>query len=73
VLAAMILGTSVAGIDSTMVVVALPTIGRSLHAGFQDLQWIVTAYTLTLAALLLLAGSLTDRLGRRRVFLAGLG
>ena len=73
VLAAMILGTSVAGIDSTVVVVALPTIGRNLHAGFQDLQWTVTSYTLTLAALLLLAGSLSDRWGRRRVFLAGLG
>jgi MFS family permease len=72
VLAAMILGTSVAGIDSTVVVVAPPMIGRNLHAGFQALQWTVTAYTLTLAALLLLAGSLTDRWGRR-VFLAGLG
>jgi MFS family permease len=72
VLAAMILGTSVTGIDSTVVVVALPTIGRNLHAGFAGLQWTVTAYTLTLAALLLLAGSLSDRWGRRRVFLAGL-
>jgi len=72
VLAAMILGTSVAGIDSTVVVVALPAIGRNLHAGFQGLQWTVTGYTLTLAALLLLAGSLSDRWGRR-VFLAGLG
>lgn len=56
-----------------MVVVALPAIGRSLHAGFQALQWIVTGYTLTLASLILLAGSLSDRWGRRRVFLAGLG
>jgi hypothetical protein len=73
VLAAMIVGTSVTGIDSTVVVVALPMIGQNLHAGFQGLQWTVTAYTLTLAALLLLAGSLSDRWGRRRVFLAGLG
>jgi MFS family permease len=51
---------------------ALPTIGRNLHAGFQALQWTVTAYTLTLAALLLLAGSLSDRWGRR-VCLAGMG
>jgi EmrB/QacA subfamily drug resistance transporter len=72
VLAAMILGSSVAGIDSTVVVVALPAIGRNLHAGFQGLQWIVTGYTLTLASLILLAGSLSDRWGRRRVFLAGL-
>ena len=73
VVAAMILGSSVAGIDSTVVAVALPAIGRNLHAGFQDLQWTVTAYTLTLASLFLLAGSLSDRWGRRRVFLAGLG
>ncbi len=73
VVAAMILGSSVAGIDSTVVVVALPAIGRNLHVGFQDLQWTVTSYTLTLASLILLAGSLSDRWGRRRVFLAGLG
>ena len=72
-LAAMILGSSVAEIDSTVVAVALPTIGRDLHVGFQGLQWIVTSYTLTLASLILLAGSLSDRWGRRRVFLAGLG
>jgi EmrB/QacA subfamily drug resistance transporter len=73
VVAAMILGSSVAGIDSTVVAVALPAIGRSLHAGFGALQWTVTGYTLTLASLILLAGSLSDRWGRRRVFLAGLG
>ena len=73
VVAAMILGSSVAGIDSTVVAVALPAIGRNLHAGFQALQWTVTGYTLTLASLILLAGSLSDRWGRRRVFLAGLG
>jgi EmrB/QacA subfamily drug resistance transporter len=72
VVAAMVLGSSVAGIDSTVVAVALPAIGRNLHASFQALQWTVTAYTLTLAALILLAGSLSDRWGRRRVFLAGL-
>ena len=63
VVAAMILGSSVAGIDSTVVAVALPAIGRNLHAGFQALQWTVTAYTLTLASLILLAGSLSDRWG----------
>src|SRR6266571_9111274 len=73
VVAAMIMGSSVAGIDSTVVAVALPAIGRNLHVGFQDLQWTVTSYTLTLASLILLAGSLSDRWGRRRVFLAGLG
>ena len=73
VVAAMILGSSVAGIDSTVVAVALPAIGRNLDVGFQALQWTVTGYTLTLASLILLAGSLSDRWGRRRVFLAGLG
>src|SRR5260221_8289676 len=73
VVAAMILGSSVAGIDSTVVAVALPAIGRNLHVGFQGLQWTVTSYTLTLASLVLLAGSLSDRWGRRRGFLAGLG
>jgi EmrB/QacA subfamily drug resistance transporter len=73
VLAAMVLGSSVAGIDSTVVAVALPAIGRNLHVGFQALQWTVTSYTLTLASLILLAGSLSDRWGRRRVFLVGLG
>jgi hypothetical protein len=63
VVAAMILGSSVAGIDSTVVAVALPAIGRNLHAGFQGLQRTVTSYTLTLAPLILLAGSLSDRWG----------
>ncbi len=62
-----------AGIDSTVVAVALPAIGRNLHVGFQGLQWTVTSYTLTLASLILLAGSLSDHWGRRRVFVAGLG
>jgi MFS family permease len=73
VVAAMILGSSVAGIDSTVVAVALPAIGRNLDASFQALQWTVTSYALTLASLILLAGSLSDRWGRRRVFLVGLG
>jgi EmrB/QacA subfamily drug resistance transporter len=72
VVAAMVLGSSVAGIDSTVVAVALPAIGRNLDASFQALQWTVTSYTLTLASLILLAGSLSDRWGRRRVFLVGL-
>src|SRR6201984_1741691 len=73
VVAAMIMGSSVAGIDSTVVAVALPSIGRNLDASFQSLQWTVTSYTLTLASLILLAGSLSAGWGRRRVFLAGLG
>ena len=71
-MAAMVMASSVAGIDSTAVAVALPAIGRNLHAGFGDLQWTVTGYTLTLAALILVAGWLSDRWGRRRVLLTGL-
>ena len=71
VLAATVLGTSMAFLDSTVVNVALPTIGRDLHASLGDLQWTVSAYLLTLAGLILLGGSLGDRFGRRRVFLIG--
>jgi EmrB/QacA subfamily drug resistance transporter len=71
VLAATVLGSSMVMLDSTVVNVALPTIGRHLHASLADLQWTVTAYTLTLAALILLGGSLGDRAGRRRVFVIG--
>jgi EmrB/QacA subfamily drug resistance transporter len=62
----------VVGIDVTIVNVALPSIRQSLHASVTDLQWTIDAYTLVLACLLLLSGSLADRLGRRRVFQAGL-
>jgi EmrB/QacA subfamily drug resistance transporter len=71
VLLATVLGSSMVLLDSTVVNVALPTIGRSLNASLAGLQWTVTAYTLTLAGLILLGGSLGDRLGRRRVFLIG--
>ncbi|HEX4760157.1 MAG TPA: DHA2 family efflux MFS transporter permease subunit [Thermoleophilaceae bacterium] len=59
-------------LDITIVNVALPSIQKALHASFQDLQWVVDAYALTLAALLLTAGSLADLLGRKRVFLTGI-
>jgi EmrB/QacA subfamily drug resistance transporter len=59
-------------LDVTIVNVALPNIQRDLGSSFEDLQWVVDAYALTLAAFLLTAGSLADRLGRRRVFVAGL-
>jgi EmrB/QacA subfamily drug resistance transporter len=59
-------------LDITVVNVALPSIRDDLDAGFTDLQWVIDAYALTLAALVLTAGSLADRLGRRRVFAAGL-
>src|SRR5450755_4418147 len=71
ILLAAVLGSSMAMLDSTVVNVALPTIGRSLHTSLGGLQWTVTAYTLALAGLILLGGSLGDRLGRRRVFLIG--
>ena len=58
-------------LDTTAVNVALPTIGRDLGASLGGLQWIMSGYTLTLAALILLGGSLGDRLGRRRVFVTG--
>src|SRR5919198_691101 len=59
-------------LDITVVNVALPSIREDLGASFTDRQWVVDAYALTLAALVLTAGSLADRLGRRRVFAAGL-
>jgi EmrB/QacA subfamily drug resistance transporter len=60
-------------LDVTIVNVALPYIERDLHASFSDLQWVIDAYALSLAALLLTAGSLADGMGRRRIFIAGLG
>ena len=71
VLAAMVLGSSMAFLDATVVNIALPTIGKSLHASLAGLQWTVTAYSLTLAGLILLGGSLGDRMGRRRIFTIG--
>jgi EmrB/QacA subfamily drug resistance transporter len=62
----------IVGLDSTIVNVALPSIGRELHAPVSGLQWTVDAYTLVLASLLMLSGSMADRLGRRLVFQVGL-
>ncbi|KAA0929786.1 MFS transporter [Streptomyces apricus] len=66
-----VLGSSMAMLDSTVVNVALPTIGRDLDADLAALQWTVNAYMLTLAGLILLGGSLGDRFGRRKVFVVG--
>jgi EmrB/QacA subfamily drug resistance transporter len=71
VLAASVLGSSLAMLDATIVNVALPRIGRQFGASLAGLQWTVNAYTLTLAGLILLGGSLGDRFGRRRVFVIG--
>jgi EmrB/QacA subfamily drug resistance transporter len=59
-------------LDVTAVNVALPALRRGLHASFSELQWVIDAYALTLAAVLLTAGSLADRFGRRRLFVIGI-
>ncbi len=70
-LLATVLGSSMVLLDSTVVNVALPTIGRYLNASLAELQWTLNGYMLSLAGLILLGGSLGDRAGRRRVFLVG--
>lgn len=62
----------IVGLDNTIVNVALPSIQKELHAPVSGLQWVMDAYTLVLASLLVLAGSTADRVGRRRTFQAGL-
>src|SRR3954469_25668036 len=59
-------------LDATIVTIALPSAQRSLRFADGDRQWVVTAYTLTFAGLLLVGGRVADRLGRRRAFLLGL-
>ncbi|MFE0042565.1 MFS transporter [Streptomyces albireticuli] len=71
VLLTAVLGSGMAMLDSTVVNVALPHIGRDLDANLAALQWTVNAYMLTLAGLILLGGSLGDRYGRRRIFVIG--
>jgi EmrB/QacA subfamily drug resistance transporter len=71
VLLATVLGSGMAFIDTTVVNIALPHIGDDFHAGAAALQWTINGYTLSLASLILLGGSLGDRFGRRRVFLIG--
>jgi EmrB/QacA subfamily drug resistance transporter len=71
VLLATVLGSAMAAIDATVVGIALPAIGRDFNASLAELQWVVIAYTLTLAGLLLLAGALGDKYGRKKIFLIG--
>ncbi len=71
VLIATVLGSAIASIDATVVSVALPTIGREFGTGLAALQWVVTAYALSLSGLLLIAGALGDKYGRKKIFLAG--
>ncbi|KAA0021403.1 MFS transporter [Antrihabitans cavernicola] len=68
---ATVLGSSLAMLDGFVVNIALPKIGTDLDTDVAGLQWTVTGYTLTLAAFILLGGSLSDRLGRRKVFVWG--
>src|SRR5580700_9251509 len=72
VVTATVLGSGMAALDATVVGIALPAIGRDFHAGVASVQWVVDAYTLTLAGLLLLGGTLGDSFGRRRVFAIGI-
>jgi EmrB/QacA subfamily drug resistance transporter len=72
VLAATVLGSGIASLDATVVGIALPSINRTFGGGVGTLQWVVTGYSLTLAAFLLLGGSLGDRLGRKRIFSIGI-
>src|SRR5262244_1555320 len=72
VLIALLLASFVINLDTTLVNVALPTLTRELGATTSQLQWVVDAYNLVFAALLLTAGSLSDRFGRKGMLLAGL-
>src|ERR1700756_686140 len=71
ILAATVLGSSMAFIDGTVVNVALPALQSALHATLSDVQWVVESYGLFLAALLLIGGALGDLYGRRKVFTVG--
>src|ERR1700678_1634108 len=73
ILAATILGSSLAFIDGTVVNVALPALQTALQATVSDVQWVVESYALLLASLLLVGGSLGDLYGRRKIFLCGVG
>ncbi|MET9960296.1 MFS transporter [Streptomyces sp. NPDC006326] len=72
ILAVLAVAVFVVSIDSTVLNVALPTLGRELDAGTGELQWMVDAYSVVLAGLLLMAGSLSDRFGRKKLLLIGL-
>src|ERR1051326_592071 len=71
ILAATILGSSMAFIDGTVVNVALPALQKNLNATVVDVQWVVESYALFLAALLLLGGSLGDQFGRKKIYAIG--
>ena len=72
VLAICCMSLLIVSLDNTVLNVALPSLQKDLHASTSGLQWTIDAYTLVLASLLMLAGSTADRIGRKRVFMAGL-
>ena len=72
ILAVLCVSVLLVTVDNTIVNVALPSVGRQLHASTSALQWVVDAYSLVFAGLLLVGGNLADRVGRRRVLQAGL-
>src|SRR5690242_10412364 len=73
ILIATILGSSLAFIDSTVVNVALPALQANFHATVMDVQWVVESYGLFLGALILVGGALGDLMGRRLIFMIGVG
>jgi EmrB/QacA subfamily drug resistance transporter len=73
ILAAAVLGSSIAFVDESIVNVALPKIEGELHATLPAMQWVINAYTLCMSALLLSGGAAADQLGRRRIFMTGVG
>src|SRR6201991_3818432 len=72
VLAICCMSLFIVGLDNTIVNIALPSLRTDLGASVSGLQWIIDAYTLVLASLLILGGSTADRVGRRRIFQTGL-
>jgi EmrB/QacA subfamily drug resistance transporter len=72
-LVATIIGSSIAFVDGSVVNIALPTIGRDLHAGLGALQWVMLSYSLAVASLYVVAGALGDRYGRGTLFMTGVG
>src|SRR5262245_24762233 len=71
-LGATVVGSSLAFIDASVVLVGLPAIGEDLELGLSGQQWVVLSYSLALAALYLVGGAIGDRIGRREVFIAGI-
>src|ERR1700688_4194453 len=66
------IGCSMTVLDTNIVAIVLPTIARDLGASFADIEWVISSYVLCFASLLLPAGSIADRFGRRKVFLGGI-